>query len=322
VRRPETLCPEAQEWHTQAHDEVRSYGASAPWAHGLLLLTAVVSPDAPDKVLDSVGDRSLLRVKLVNKSSRPAYSVSIRATAEARLVIWHDRTGDTTATTLKPVKALDADKCLRESEASPGFHPVQEGMETFTSSMWICGRPVQGRPARSKVFCRVPPEARPASTASGTIGGGAHHLAARGANVFMSYAHADRTWLQEFEKMLSPAQSVRLWTDQQIPQGSEWKDEIDRAMERCDAGLFFITKEALASAFVVGTELPYFLEQARRGKKKLFWVAVSAALHDLTPLAGIQCLNDPAKALVELSKGEVDREIQGISRKLLEALKK
>jgi hypothetical protein len=314
VPRPD-LCPEAQAWDAQARLNQRSYGASAGWEHGLLLLTAVVSPEAPDRVLESVDESSTLRLKLVNRSSRPVHSVLIKSVAVSRRIQWHETVGDTAATVLQPVKVHQVDECLLESEGSVGFEPIREGMETIASSIWICDRALGARAARSTVFCKTPAS----KPISGTV---ARRMSveSRRVKVFLSYAHADLRWRDAFQKMLAPASSVELWTDKGIPSGSEWKAEIDRAMQGAEAGLFLISKESLASKFVVDHELPYFQEQAARGQKKLLWVAVSPSMHHAT-LGDIQCLNNPDRALIELQPAEIDREILRICNELVRVVK-
>ena len=51
-------------------------------------------------------------------------------------------------------------------------------------------------------------------------------------NVFVSYAHDDREWLELFDKKLRPAigDKLRVWSDRDIAPGNHWAREIDREL--------------------------------------------------------------------------------------------
>ncbi|MBF0176337.1 MAG: toll/interleukin-1 receptor domain-containing protein [Magnetococcales bacterium] len=62
--------------------------------------------------------------------------------------------------------------------------------------------------------------------------------------VFISYAHEDKTFRKALNNQLMPLKRVGLvsvWHDRMIAAGTEWESQIDAALERCQIVLLLVS---------------------------------------------------------------------------------
>src|SRR5579871_4245434 len=133
--------------------------------------------------------------------------------------------------------------------------------------------------------------------------------------LFISYAHKDRSWLDQLLVHLRPMKQqnkVALWTDQEILTGANWHAEIEKALREADIAVLLVTPAFIDSGFIHDKELPELL------KKQVVWVAVESSLYKYTPLANLQCANDPSRALDTLQKPARNRAWVNICEKILQ----
>jgi serine/threonine protein kinase len=133
--------------------------------------------------------------------------------------------------------------------------------------------------------------------------------------IFISYAHEDAHWREEFERMLAPASErglVGVWSDESIVAGEEWSRNIQKALASARIGLLLVTDHFLQSKFITQVELANLLRSARNGGVSIRWVPVSASLYQYTDLCGIQACCDPEKPLDELPDAERKAAIKKI----------
>jgi serine/threonine protein kinase len=139
--------------------------------------------------------------------------------------------------------------------------------------------------------------------------------------VFISYAHQDVHWREEFERMLAPAQErglLDVWSDGTIVAGENWFENIQRALTRARVGLLLVTDHFLQSKFIRREELAHFLASARAGGVSIRWVPVSAALYQYTELNDIQASWDPKQPLDKLSEPDRKAAIQKICLEIVQ----
>lgn len=130
--------------------------------------------------------------------------------------------------------------------------------------------------------------------------------------VFVSYSHKDRKWLDLLLTALVPytrQQLLDVWADNRISPGSIWRDEIENALSRATVGVLLVSPHFLASDFIAKEELPSLLEAQEKVGLTILWVAVSASAYRLTPVAKYQAVNDPSKPLDSLSGPKRNKEL-------------
>jgi len=70
-------------------------------------------------------------------------------------------------------------------------------------------------------------------------------------SVFLSYSHNDQLVMNELTRMLAPLQDkhkLDVWSDQRIPAGSDWRAEIDHALNSAHIAVMLVPQ--------CGTDIP------------------------------------------------------------------
>jgi hypothetical protein len=95
--------------------------------------------------------------------------------------------------------------------------------------------------------------------------------------LFISYSHLDREWLDKlrpFLAALEEQQMLRVWDDTKLRAGEQWLPEIEAALRDSRAVLFLVTTHFLASPFIQHTEMPRALDVAEKRGCALLWILV------------------------------------------------
>jgi TIR domain len=142
--------------------------------------------------------------------------------------------------------------------------------------------------------------------------------------VFISYSHKDAKWLEKLKLFLRPLEEkelISVWDDRNIQPGSDWLDEIGKALESARVAVFLVTQNFISSPFIRNTELPTLLEAAKNRGCLIFWIAVSTTTPlDDTPFAKIQGAIPANSPLDLLSEGEQNKALADIYAKLKAAV--
>src|ERR1700690_3054589 len=126
--------------------------------------------------------------------------------------------------------------------------------------------------------------------------------------VFISYSHHDKEWLSKIKTQLKPlvrTDPILFWDDTKIEAGSNWKEEIAKALESAKVALLLVSPDFLASDFVDEHELPGILQAADKEGLIILWIAVSfCSKKSLEEIEKYQAINNPDEPLDRLSSGD------------------
>lgn len=130
--------------------------------------------------------------------------------------------------------------------------------------------------------------------------------------VFISYSHKDRAWLDDLHVMLKPltrSRTITVWDDTQIRAGARWADEIVSALTRARVAVLLVSPHFLASDFIHEHELPSLFRAAEEEGLTILWVPVSACLYEETALAARQAVLNPTQPLDGLTQSEKNQAL-------------
>jgi len=139
--------------------------------------------------------------------------------------------------------------------------------------------------------------------------------------IFISYSHKDRQWLDKLLTMLKPLQRqgfIKIWSDTLIRPGTKWREEINQALMSAKIAVLLVTPDFLASDFIAKDELPPLLEAAEKEGLTVLWVAVSYSMYKVTEIGSYQALNNPAEPLDSLPPFRINQELVSIAEKIKE----
>lgn len=142
--------------------------------------------------------------------------------------------------------------------------------------------------------------------------------------VFISYSHADTTWLKRLQVHLRPlerAGQLELWDDTRIQPGMQWQKEITKALARTKVAVLLISADFLASDFIAKNELPPLLAVAEAEGTLILPVIVSPSRFEKTSLGQFQSVNPPSQPLISLSRTEQEAYLVKVTEAIEQALK-
>lgn len=145
-------------------------------------------------------------------------------------------------------------------------------------------------------------------------------------NVFISYSHADKQWLERLKVHLKPLERqgvIDLWSDEKIHAGSNWKEEIKKALKEAVVAVLLISADFLASDFIDKDELPPLLAAAKKEDTVILPVIIGhSSFTENESLSLYQAVNSPDKPLEGMTKVEQDAVFYNLYKLILNVLKK
>lgn len=130
--------------------------------------------------------------------------------------------------------------------------------------------------------------------------------------VFISYSHKDDKYKNEVVttlrglKNLLPKLEFDFWVDTKIRPGKDWLEEIENALASSSIAIFIVSRDFLASEFIMKTEVPKMLENSEKRGVKILSLIARHSHFKKSPLARFQAINEPSKPLNSLSEHEQD----------------
>ncbi|MBM7800510.1 hypothetical protein JOE57_003431 [Microlunatus panaciterrae] len=141
--------------------------------------------------------------------------------------------------------------------------------------------------------------------------------------IFVSYSHQDQYWLDRLLIHMRPLERVgrvELWNDRQIRAGDQWSDEIENAIQSCDAAILLVSADFMASEFIHNNELAPLLESAKGRGVRIVPILVSSSHYEDSDLNRFQAINPPSEPLDMLSKGQQEAYFAKVYRVVKDAL--
>lgn len=140
--------------------------------------------------------------------------------------------------------------------------------------------------------------------------------------VFISYSHKDRKWLEYLLKMLKPGLRNRaaeplIWDDTNIASGDKWREQIIDALASAKVAILLVSSDFLASDFISKHELPPILEAARKEGLRILWIYINECLYEETDIEAYQAVYDTSKPLDSLKLSARNKALKGICKKIL-----
>jgi formylglycine-generating enzyme required for sulfatase activity len=141
--------------------------------------------------------------------------------------------------------------------------------------------------------------------------------------LFISYSHLDREWVERLQAMIRPLLSnhgVSLWDDSRIQPGDNWREEIEKALASAKVALLLVSDDFLASEFVINKELPPLLRAAEAEGLCILWVCLRPCFYEATPIREYQAVLPPGEPLEALSPMQQKKALKTIAGAIQEAL--
>ncbi len=151
------------------------------------------------------------------------------------------------------------------------------------------------------------------------------HVGADGGQplIFISYSRKDAAWLERLQPYLKASLrqcQYSLWDDRGIKTGTDWFDEIGKAIAAAQVAILLVSADFLASDFIEKHEVKPLLARADRGELTVYLIPVRSVDWEDQPFARFQAASDPAKPLAGMSEHEQDVALTEIAKKLKQHL--
>jgi len=135
--------------------------------------------------------------------------------------------------------------------------------------------------------------------------------------VFFSYSHKDKRWLEMIQTMLKPAmRSDMLWDDTRIDPGQEWKEEIRKSLASAKVAVLLVSKNFLASDFIRKHELSPILNAQKEEGLTVLWVPVGFCMYQDADIYEYQAAHEPSRPLDSLKGASRDKALVAICEKI------
>lgn len=145
-------------------------------------------------------------------------------------------------------------------------------------------------------------------------------------DVFISYSHADKSWLSQLKIHLKPLtrdHKINIWEDTKLRGGDKWRDEIQKALDKAKVAILLVSASFMASDFIANNELPPLLKAAKKEGVLILPVIVGqSGAFAISNLSQFQAMNGPSQPLNQMTQGQVDEVFTQLFTQVYEAFVK
>jgi formylglycine-generating enzyme required for sulfatase activity len=138
--------------------------------------------------------------------------------------------------------------------------------------------------------------------------------------LFISYSHKDRAWVDRLCTMLRPLEhryGLERWDDSRIQAGMLWRDEIEKALASAQVALLLVSADFLASDYVTRSELPPLFHAAKQEGLRILWVPLRPCLWKLIPeIEQYQAAIPPGRTLAQMAEVEQEEALVGVAEQI------
>lgn len=130
--------------------------------------------------------------------------------------------------------------------------------------------------------------------------------------IFISYSHSDEKYKNEVVKTLKgleyvfPNMKFDVWSDERIRTGQKWLDEIEQALQKANIAIMILSRDFIASDFIMKKEVPALLLNAKEKGTIIINLVAGKSLFKDSLLSEFQCVNDPNKPLKGMDEHQQD----------------
>jgi TIR domain/Bacterial regulatory proteins, luxR family len=111
--------------------------------------------------------------------------------------------------------------------------------------------------------------------------------------VFLSYAHRDKSLVDELKKSLTRLRrekAIDLLYDEEIAPGVEWKQEIDKYLSKANIILLLISPEFMNSDYCYSVQLRRAMERQERGEARVIPILLRPVYWQAAPFSKLSVL--------------------------------
>jgi hypothetical protein len=111
--------------------------------------------------------------------------------------------------------------------------------------------------------------------------------------IFFSYAHEDEELMNDVRRQLVVYERngrILKWHDRQIPPGAEWRDHVDRRLNRAQVVLLFLSPHFIESRYCYEVEGQVALSRHESGRARVIPVVLRPCSWQETPFGRLQAI--------------------------------
>jgi TIR domain len=137
--------------------------------------------------------------------------------------------------------------------------------------------------------------------------------------VFISYSHADKKYLEDLQKHLSILKRLKVidsWIDQEIKAGDHWDKKISEKMDSANIFLLLVSSDFISSNYCYDVELDVALDRDARKEARVIPVILRNCLWKESRLGHLQALPPEGKPISAWD--DVDSAMTAVAKGILD----